>query len=290
MNPANRVKLLLENYVEARLAGDLSGYDIRQVDPENYEHYYILIQPKTGIYKGHSYILEMKTTYGHGSDVTTYPINPPYAHFVTDVFHTNISASGGSICVDILKQKAKWSPSYSFDAIVQNILMLFGEPNNDSPYNGEASRMWVDCEKTFKERKKGCKLSFGDEESLFEECFMNFKTTATQFAKKNNLSQYARWFPQLLKDESKQKTAMLEAKSELDELSTMLAQMKLKKKKKTSESVVATPTVASPTVASPTVTSPTVTSSTVTSSTVESTPVEDKKAKPNRWAKYKKNV
>lgn len=267
INVAARTKLLLENYIEAKQSGASSGYDIKQVDPDNYEHYYILIQPKTGIYKGHSYVLELKTTYGHGEDATKYPINPPYAHFITDVYHTNISANGGSICVDILKQKEKWVPSYSFDAIVQNILMLFDEPNNASPYNGEASRMWVDCEKKFKERKsKLGKLTFADEEKLFEECFNDFRVAAAAFAKKNNLTHYSKWFPQLITDPKKQATAIEEAKIELVELTELLAMMKLKSKMKP--------------VAKPDETKE-------TNSSTTSNP-DDKKAKPNRWAKYQK--
>lgn len=255
MNSAVRTKLLLENYLEARLAGSLSGYDIRQVSPDNFEHYYILIQPKTGIYKGHSYVMELKTKYGHGQDVTTYPIHPPYAHFITDVFHTNISSNGGSICVDILKQREKWMPTYSFDAIVQNILMLFDEPNNASPYNSEASRQWVDCEKNFTDRKKGQKLTFADEEKLREECFTKFKLSATQFAKKNQLDQYAKWFPQLVKDPIKKEEALKKDNEELAALQEMVANMKAKKKPVKKEE-------------------PTDESKTVT--------------KPNRWAKYQK--
>jgi peroxin-4 len=289
MNSAVRTKLLLENYLEARLSGSLSGYDIRQVNPDNFEHYYILIQPKTGIYKGHMYILELKTKYGHGADATTYPINPPYAHFVTDVFHTNISSNGGSICVDILKQREKWVPTYSFDAIVQNILMLFDEPNNNSPYNSEASKLYVSCEKNFKERKKGKKLTFAEEEKLYDECFTGFKLTATQFARKNRLEQYTKWFPQLIDDPVQRESALKKDKEELDTLQEMLTKLKAKKK----------PVKPAETTSEEEKTKPGFDKPAETASEEEPKPGVDKpdsqskpkskpkpEAKPNRWAKY----
>lgn len=286
MNPAQRTKFLLENYIDARKSGGMSGYDIRQVDPDNYEHYYILIQPKTGVYKGHSYILELKTSYGHGTDKTMYPNNPPYAHFITDVYHTNISSSGGSICVDILKEKAQWMPSYGFDAVVQNILMLFGQPNNASPYNGEASRLWVDCEKIFKERKTKNML-YADEEKLYNECFQPFQDAAKAFAKKNNLGFYAKWFPQLINNSDEAKEAMAAAAAELTELTDLLATMKLKKKPKpvkdSMDSAVNTVDTSN-VVNTVDVTHAATTSTNDTASANNS--VADKKVKPNRWAKH----
>lgn len=222
---AARVKNLLENYIEARQAGHLSGYDIRQVDPDNYEHYYLLIQPKNGVYKGHSYVLELKTTYG--TDNSQYPINPPYAHFTTNVFHTNISSNGGSICVDILKDKTKWMPSYSFDLIVQNILILFDEPNNASPYNSEASRLWMDCEREYKERKKHMpRASVQDLDTLHDECFKKFSEQAAKTMRTNNLSMYYSYFPQLNGNVALQE----EQKIEFTELVDKLAAMKQRKK------------------------------------------------------------
>jgi ubiquitin-protein ligase len=230
---AARIKMLIENYVEARKAGSLSGYDIRPVEPDNYEHFYILIQPKTGVYKGHSYVMELKTTYGHGADVESYPIAPPYAHFITDVFHTNISPNGGSICVDILKQRAQWMPTYSFDLIVQNILLLFDEPNNASPYNGEASRLWVDCEKKYKDGKTalgGKKAEFKALEELHEQCFAPFSARARETMKKNNMREYFKYFPQL--DPNPNVDAVATELAEFESLAEGLAKKHVKPEEK----------------------------------------------------------
>ncbi len=227
-NSAARQKALLENYIDARRSGHLSGYDIRPVTDDSFEHFYILIQPKTGVYKGHSYVLELKTTYGRDSDVSQYPINPPYAHFVTNVFHTNISTDGGSICVDILKDKTKWLPSYSFDAIVQNILILFDEPNNASPYNSTASRCWMDCEKDYKSRKQslGKKPSFKELDDLHTQCFEPFSEKAKEAVKSNNLTIYYPYFPQL----NNNVKLMQEQKEEFESLAFPIEEARRKKK------------------------------------------------------------
>lgn len=48
----------------------------------------------------------------------------------------------GNICLDILKDK--WSAAYSVRTILQSIRALLGDPNNDSPLNPAAARLWAD--------------------------------------------------------------------------------------------------------------------------------------------------
>jgi ubiquitin-protein ligase len=227
---SNRVRMLLENYITAKLEGQKEGYDIKTVEEDNYEHFYILFRPLAGIYKDQFHILEMKTEYGHGADKTTFPYNAPYIKFNTLVYHTNISTNG-AICLDILKDKNKWAPTYDFSSIIRNILLLFEEPNNASPFNGEASRAYVDCEKRYKESKDK-RMTFKEEEALKVRCFATFKAFADKHAKTNDkelTNTYSKWFPQLV---GKQPDA-----EELEELKTMLESMKLKKKKKVVEEV-----------------------------------------------------
>ncbi len=230
VNGAKRLKAMMENYLEARRDGPKYGYEIRLVEPDNYEYYYILVKPLAGVYKGQKYMMEMKTTYGRDADQTTYPTNAPYIHFITNIFHVNISANGGSICLDILKDKDKWSPLNSFDTLIQNILLLFNEPNNGSPYNGEASRLWVECEKQYKTAKRpGMTVQAADD--LYMQCFEPFITEANRVMKTSNYKQYASWFPEL-DQKSPEYTARVESnETELADLEGIFAQMKLAKKK-----------------------------------------------------------
>ena len=192
---AGRVRMLMDNFLSAKTEGKRSGaFDIAQISDDNFEEYYILFKPLAGIYRDQWQIIHMKTTFGSGTKYT-YPLNAPLVKFITNVYHTNISTSG-SICLDILKNNKVWMPSYDFSAIIQNIMLLYMEPNNSSPFNGAASRNYVDCERKYKSvKKKG--MSIPDEEALWDECFSSFKATADAYAS-TDLSGYAKWFPQIL--------------------------------------------------------------------------------------------
>lgn len=219
---AKRMRMMLENYVKAKEEGTKEGFDIANVTENNYEHYYVLFKPLVGLYRDQYHILEIKTTYGNGSDQTQYPMHAPYVKFATAVHHTNIS-SGGAICLDILKESDKWSPLYDIASIIRSILLLFASPNNASPFNGTAASDYVACEKRFKELKTS-DMTVGDEEKLTELCFKQFKDKADKVANANAKvlrEMYSKWFPQLAGGVSV---------DNLQDLKDMLESLKPKKK------------------------------------------------------------
>lgn len=192
-----RTRMLIKNFISAKLAGKNNGFDIAQVSEDSFEEYYILIKPKTGIYRDQWQVLHMKTKYGTG-ETYEYPINAPLVKFVTNVYHTNIS-SCGSICLDILKDKTKWMPTYDFEQIIYNIMLLYLQPNTSSPFNGQASKDYSDCRKEFNKHKNK-NMSVQDEEELEEKCFQLYKDKADAFAN-SDLTKYAKWFPQIINQE-----------------------------------------------------------------------------------------
>ena len=96
----NRNAMLYELFLIAKCDGAKENFDIMPVTPDNYEHFYILLQIKHGVYMGQTHIMEFKATYGKDADTMQYPINPPLVLFRTPIHHTNISTTG-SICLDI---------------------------------------------------------------------------------------------------------------------------------------------------------------------------------------------
>lgn len=206
-----RIRLLIDNFVDAMLEGSKSGeFDIAQVSPENFEEYYIMFKPLAGNYRDQWQILHMKTTYGAGTNYV-FPKQAPLIKFATKVLHTNIS-TGGSICLDILKDNTKWMPTYSFSMIILNIMLLYMEPNGMSPFNTDASRKYDACKRMFNSRKiRG--MAFDEEEKLLIECFQPFKAAADAYAS-SDLTQFAKWFPQIVgkertTEDQDQRTALI---------------------------------------------------------------------------------
>lgn len=72
-----------------------------------------------------------------------YPYSPPNVTFVTPMYHPNVDMSG-NICLDILQDK--WSAIYNVQTILLSIQSLLGEPNNNSPLNGQAAQLWSKTE------------------------------------------------------------------------------------------------------------------------------------------------
>ncbi|KIY43709.1 hypothetical protein FISHEDRAFT_53658 [Fistulina hepatica ATCC 64428] len=69
-----------------------------------------------------------------------YPYVPPAIKFNTPCFHPNFDITTGAICLDILQDK--WSAVYSVQTILLSLQSLLGEPNNASPLNPDAARLW----------------------------------------------------------------------------------------------------------------------------------------------------
>lgn len=68
-----------------------------------------------------------------------YPFSAPTIKFTSPCFHPNVDENG-NICLDILKDK--WSASYSVTTILQSLRSLLGDPNNESPLNSQAAKLW----------------------------------------------------------------------------------------------------------------------------------------------------
>ena len=81
-------------------------------------------------------IYKLSLTFPNG-----YPFTAPTVKFVTPCFHPNVDTFG-NICLDILKDK--WSALYDVRTILLSIQSLLGDPNNDSPLNGQAAHLWSD--------------------------------------------------------------------------------------------------------------------------------------------------
>ena len=64
-----------------------------------------------------------------------YPFKAPSVHFITKMYHPNISTSGG-ICLDLLVDK--WLPSYHVASLLVSIRSFLDDPNPEHGLNSEA--------------------------------------------------------------------------------------------------------------------------------------------------------
>ena len=71
-----------------------------------------------------------------------YPFTAPKVTFTTPCWHPNVDAAG-NICLDILKDK--WTAAYSAQTVLLSLQTLLGDPNNDSPLNGQAATAWANA-------------------------------------------------------------------------------------------------------------------------------------------------
>lgn len=83
-----------------------------------------------------------------------YPLSPPTMKFTSPnpLFHPNIYPNG-LVCISILHAPGedphqyehaseRWSPIQSVEKILLSVMSMLAEPNDESPANVEAAKMW----------------------------------------------------------------------------------------------------------------------------------------------------
>jgi len=105
----------------------------------------------------------------------TYPLMPPSLTFTTPIpFHPNIYPSG-LLCISILhppeddqygyeSASERWSPVQTPETILLSVTSLLHSPNDESPANLEAAKLWREEPKEFRKRcRKGVRESLGED-------------------------------------------------------------------------------------------------------------------------------
>jgi len=103
-----------------------------------------------------------------------YPLMPPKMKFETPIFHPNIYPSG-DVCISILhppeedkygyeSAAERWSPVQSPETILLSVISMLSSPNDESPANVDAAKMWREDPKAFRRKcQKLVRESLGDE-------------------------------------------------------------------------------------------------------------------------------
>ncbi|CAL5874260.1 uncharacterized protein PFLUO_LOCUS8548 [Penicillium psychrofluorescens] len=103
-----------------------------------------------------------------------YPHMPPKMKFETPLFHPNIYPNG-EVCISILhppeedkygyeSAAERWSPVQTPETILLSVISMLSSPNDESPANVEAARLWREDAAEFKKRVRRCvRESLGEE-------------------------------------------------------------------------------------------------------------------------------
>lgn len=71
-----------------------------------------------------------------------FPAAPPRAYFLTKLFHPNVAADSGEVCVNTLKRD--WRPELGLRHALLALKCLLIAPNADSALNAEAAALLRD--------------------------------------------------------------------------------------------------------------------------------------------------
>lgn len=81
-----------------------------------------------------------------------YPFSPPKVKFSPTIFHPNVFAVSGDICLDILKDA--WTPALTISRICLSILSLLDAPNTSDPINAVAAELYDKDKDEYKNKIK----------------------------------------------------------------------------------------------------------------------------------------
>ncbi|KAH4131145.1 hypothetical protein HBH47_015650 [Parastagonospora nodorum] len=95
-----------------------------------------------------------------------YPLLPPKMRFETPIFHPNIYPNG-DVCISILhppeedkwgyeSAAERWSPVQTPETILLSVISMLSSPNDESPANADAARLWRENIPEFKKHVRKC--------------------------------------------------------------------------------------------------------------------------------------
>ncbi len=81
----------------------------------------------------HSVLIELNRDYPYPGGLMAY--------WLTPIFHPNIRAEDGAVCIQLINQ---WSASQSLVSVIDALYQLLQNPNPQSPLNEDAARYYLE--------------------------------------------------------------------------------------------------------------------------------------------------
>jgi len=98
-------------------------------NPDDLTAFNVSITPDSGYWQGATYLFSFNIP-------PQYPHSPPKVRCQTKIYHPNINLQG-AVCVNILRDD--WNPVLDINNVINGLLVLFYNPNPNSPLNQEAA-------------------------------------------------------------------------------------------------------------------------------------------------------
>ena len=152
------LKVILKNY-ELFQNDPIDGVSIGMIEDNAFQWDVTILGPKDSPYEGG--IFNAKITFPEN-----FPLHPPEFKFNTQIFHPNIY-DGGKVCISILhppgddkwgyeKAEERWRPVHSVNSIIISIISLLSAPNDESPANIDAGKVWREDKVKFQQMVNDC--------------------------------------------------------------------------------------------------------------------------------------
>ncbi|KAK2382506.1 Ubiquitin-conjugating enzyme 13, variant 2 [Trifolium repens] len=152
--------LLLQKQLKDLCKNLVDGFSAGLVDETNiFEWSVTIIGPPDTLYEGGFFNAIM-------SFPSNYPNSPPSVKFTSEIWHPNVYPDG-RVCISILHPPGddpngyelaseRWTPVHTVESIVLSIISMLSGPNDESPANVEAAKMWRENREEFRKRVGRC--------------------------------------------------------------------------------------------------------------------------------------
>ena len=138
----------------------IEGFSAGLVDDSNVLQWQVTIMgPPDTLYEGGFFTATMTFP-------RDYPNKPPDVKFKSEIWHPNVYPDG-RVCISILHDAGddpmgyecaseRWSPVQTVETIMLSIISMLSSPNDESPANIDAAKMFREDYAAFKKRVARC--------------------------------------------------------------------------------------------------------------------------------------
>jgi len=156
----SQAALLLRKQLAELNKNPVEGFSAGLIDDEDIFRWEVMIiGPPDTLYEGGFFKC-------HLFFPTEYPLRPPVLKFLTDVYHPNIEKDG-KVCISILhepgddrfgyeKASERWLPIHTVETILISVISMLADPNDESPANVDAAKMWRENYQEFRRKVAQC--------------------------------------------------------------------------------------------------------------------------------------